>query len=63
MDIPQLLASSGISIGSYLIYKIAKRYYITSGCHDNTLEIKIVSKDSKDLDTKTVNEVDIEMGV
>jgi hypothetical protein len=45
MDTNQVLVSAGISIGSYIIYKIVQRYYIRSGCHDTTLEITIVDKE------------------
>ena len=45
MDINQTLISAGISIASYIIYKIAQRYYIKSGCHDSTIEITIVDKE------------------
>lgn len=47
MDVNQTLISSGITIGTYGLYKIiqfARRYYITSSCHDNKLEIEIVPK-------------------
>jgi hypothetical protein len=47
MDVNQTLISSGITIGTYAIYKLiqfARRYYVTSACHDHTLEISIVEK-------------------
>ena len=46
MDTNQTLTSAGISIGAYIIYKTIQRYYIRSGCHDQTLEITIVDKES-----------------
>jgi len=46
MDTQQTLISAGISIGSYIIYKLIQRYYIKSGCHDSTIEITIVDKES-----------------
>lgn len=45
MDTSQTLFSAGISIASYILYKIAQRYYIKSGCHDSTIEITIVDKE------------------
>jgi len=44
MDVTNMLASAGISAGTYILYKIAQRYYFTSGCHDRTLEITIVDR-------------------
>lgn len=47
MDVNQTLLSSGITIGTYGLYKLiqfARRYYIASSCHDNTLEITVVQK-------------------
>ena len=47
MDVNQTLISSGITIGTYGLYKLiqfARRYYIESSCHDNTLEISVVQK-------------------
>lgn len=52
MDVNQTLISSGITIGTYGLYKIiqfARRYYITSACHDNKLEIEIVPKPDEDV--------------
>jgi hypothetical protein len=46
METNQTLISAGISVGSYIVYKTIQRYYIRSGCHDKTLEITIVDKDS-----------------
>jgi hypothetical protein len=46
MDTNQTLISSAISIGAYIVYKMAQRYYLRSGCHDRTLEISIVDKES-----------------
>ena len=45
MDTQQTLMSAGISIGSYIIYKLIQRYYIKSGCHDSTMEITIIDKE------------------
>lgn len=45
MDTSQTLISAGISIASYILFKIAQRYYIKSGCHDSTIEITIVDKE------------------
>ena len=47
MDVNQTLISSGITIGTYSLYKLiqfARRYYITSACHDQTLEISVIEK-------------------
>ena len=44
MDITNTLVSSGITAGIYILYKLLQRYYIRSGCHDNTLEITITDK-------------------
>ena len=52
MDVNQTLISSGITIGTYGLYKLiqfARRYYITSACHDNKLEIEIVPKPDEDI--------------
>lgn len=52
MDVNQTLISSGITIGTYGLYKLiqfARRYYITSACHDNKLEIEIVPKPDEDV--------------
>jgi hypothetical protein len=47
MDINNILISSGITSALYGIYKggihIYKNYYLKSECHDQTLEITIVS--------------------
>jgi hypothetical protein len=45
MDVNQTLISAGISIATYILYKIAHRYYIRSGCHDKTISITIVDKE------------------
>jgi hypothetical protein len=47
MDTRQTLISAGISIASYILYKIAQRYYIRSGCHNSTIEIVIVNKEAE----------------
>jgi len=47
MDTYQTLFSAGISIATYILYKIAQRYYLRSGCHNHTLEITIVDKEEK----------------
>jgi len=49
MDLNNTLISSAISIGTYIIYKIAQRYYIRSGCHNKTLELTIVDKEEIEL--------------
>ena len=52
MDVNQTLISSGITIGTYAIYKLiqfARRYCITSACHDNKLEIEIVPKPDEEV--------------
>ena len=45
MDTNQTLFSAGVSIATYILYKIAQRYYIRSGCHNKTLEITLVDKE------------------
>jgi len=47
MDINQTLISAGISMASYILYKIAQRYYIRSGCHDRTVELTIIDKEEE----------------
>lgn len=47
MDTNQTLFSAGLSIGTYILYKIAQRYYITSGCHNSTIEIVIGKKEAE----------------
>ena len=47
MDSQSALINAGISAGMYILYKIAQRYYIRSGCHDKTIEITIVDKEEK----------------
>jgi hypothetical protein len=47
MDTNQTLISAAISIGTYVFYKIAQRYYIRSGCHNSTIEIVIVNKEAE----------------
>jgi hypothetical protein len=47
MDTNQTLFSAGISVGTYVLYKIAQRYYIRSGCHNSTIEIVIVNKEAE----------------
>ena len=56
MDTNQTLISAGISIASYIIYKIAQRYYIKSGCHDSTIEITIVDKESTNPQVESVSQ-------
>jgi hypothetical protein len=46
MDTVNTLISSAISIGVYVLYKVAKKYYVRSGCHDSTLEITVVDRDT-----------------
>lgn len=53
MNTENTLISSAISIGVYVLYKVAKKYYVRSGCHDSTLEITVV-------DRETDKKVDIE---
>lgn len=53
MDTANTLISSGISLGVYILYKVAKKYYLRSGCHDSTLEITVV-------DRETDKKVDVE---
>lgn len=47
MEINNILISTGITSALYGIYKggihIYKNYYLTSNCHDNTLEITVAS--------------------
>ena len=53
MDIASLLISSGITIGSYIIYKLLQRYYFNSNCHNSKIEIELVDKEEKkETDTK-----------
>jgi hypothetical protein len=59
MDTNQTLISSAISIGAYIVYKIAQRYYLRSGCHDRTLEISIVDKESPKRDASPAIELSI----
>jgi hypothetical protein len=47
MDTNQTLISTAISVGTYILYKIAQRYYIRSGCHNSTIEIVIVNKEAE----------------
>jgi hypothetical protein len=44
MNTENTLISSAISIGVYVLYKVAKKYYVRSGCHDSTLEITVVDR-------------------
>ena len=44
MDTANTLTSSAISVGLYVLYKVAQRYYFRSGCHDSTLEITVVDR-------------------
>ena len=46
MDIASLLISSGITIGSYIIYKLLQMYYFKSNCHENKIEIELYDKDA-----------------
>lgn len=56
MDTNQALISSAISIGTYIVYKLAQRYYFRSGCHDNTLEISVVDKEAVEMTQVTTQE-------
>ena len=47
MDTNQTLISAAISVGTYILYKIAQRYYIRSGCYNSTIEIVIVNKEAE----------------
>ena len=47
MDTNQTLISAAISVGTYVLYKVAQRYYIRSGCHNSTIEIVIVNKEAE----------------
>ena len=47
MDTPQTLISAGISIAAYILYKIAQRYYIRSGCYNSTIELVIVNREAE----------------
>ena len=47
MDTPQTLISAGISIATYILYKIAQRYYIRSGCYNSTIELVIVNREAE----------------
>ena len=56
MDTTQMLYSSGISLGTYTIYKIIQhlyhKYYLKSECHQRTLEITVIERDE---DKKDIN--------
>jgi hypothetical protein len=45
MDINTTLVSSAITTCMYILYKVAQRYYLSSKCTDNTLEIVITDKE------------------
>ena len=47
MDTNQTLISAGISVCTYVLYKIAQRYYIRSGCHNSTIELVIVNREAE----------------
>jgi cell division protein FtsL len=47
MDTNQTLISTAISIGTYILYKVAQKYYVRSGCHNSTIEIVIVNKEAE----------------
>lgn len=59
MDINNILVSSGVSGGLYILYKGAihlyKHYYLKSACHDSTLEITIVANE----EPKIIKEVEL----
>jgi len=57
MNITDTLISSAITAGLYILYKLVQRYYIRSGCHDNTLEIVISDKDISDKDKPEIKNV------
>jgi hypothetical protein len=51
MDTNQMLYSSAISIGAYGFYKFVQnlyhKYYLKSECHQQTLEITVVNKETE----------------
>jgi len=51
METNQMLYSSAISIGAYGFYKFVQnlyhKYYLKSECHQQTLEITVVNKDTE----------------
>jgi hypothetical protein len=51
MDSNQMLYSSGISVGMYAVYKFLQnmyhKYYLTSECHQRTLEISVIEREEK----------------
>lgn len=57
MDINTILVSSGITSGLYILYKggihLYKHYYLKSTCHDQTLEITVVSVEPTTTTTTT----------
>jgi hypothetical protein len=55
MNIIDTLISSAITAGMYILYKLVQRYYIRSGCHDNTLEIVISDKDKPEIKNVVVD--------
>lgn len=66
MDTKGMLYSSGISIGFYILYKTIQnlyhKYYLTSECHQRTLEITVVSREEieekKDHDIPAENPIE-----
>jgi hypothetical protein len=59
-----VIYSSGISVGFYALYKMIQhfyhRYYLTSECHQRTLEISVKDKEEKE-EKKEEEHHDIEM--
>jgi len=60
MDTNQTLISSAVSIGFYIVYKIAQRYYLRSGCHDRIIQIEVVDRESP---TKTDASAVVELSI
>lgn len=64
MDTANTFISTGISAGLYILYKVAQRYYFRSGCHDNTLEIAVVDRETeKAVGVSEMKQVVVELGV
>lgn len=61
MDSQTALINAGISAGMYILYKIAQRYYIRSGCHDSTIEITIIDKEKKEEKRDTEKKEELEV--
>lgn len=65
MDTNQMLYSSGISVGFYALYKLAHKfyhsYYLTSECHQRSLEIRVVEREEEKDEKAEKKETVIEM--